>query len=74
MWKPAAWFKERCSHYPQISEITKRENEMKVMQAREEAETILEVETANTGKKVLVTGSVRKMLCFVLQIIYEICY
>lgn len=47
---------------------------MKVMQAREGAETILGVDIPNTGKKVLVTGSKRKLLCFILQIIYEICY
>lgn len=74
MWKPVDWFQERCSHCSQISEITKRENELKAMQAGEEAETISEAETANVGKKVLVTGSMRKMLCFILQIIYETCY
>lgn len=45
---------------------------MKLMQGGEEAETILEVEIANTGGgKVLVTGSKRKMLCFIFQISYQ---
>lgn len=56
MWKPAEWFKERRGQCSQISEITKREDKMKVMQ---EAETILEVEIANTEENVLVSGSKR---------------
>jgi len=46
---------------------------MKVMQAREQAETLLEVEIANRRKEVLVTGSMRSTLCFILQIVDEIC-
>lgn len=49
-------FKEWCDLCSQTSEITRREDKMKVMQ---EAETILEVEIANTEEKVLVSGSKR---------------